>query len=469
LNHFSGVGVALAARTQPAKVNAEFRVEAASLQRFSFGILIAFLFMIFSRIFDVQLSWLHLPGISYRIMGVFVVMSGAFIAAFRDPIGKCVLAFTACFLIAIPFSVWKGGSFHTFTEQWLVGFIVFVATAALISDFGQYIRTVKTVAFAILILTVICISLGTVRNGRLFLAHGRFASPNEIAQALLLGLPFWWAICSNAKSLGSRLFGGIAMVLMLYVIGNTGSRGALISMVVIAGVMFVRGTVVGKAKVLAGSVLLLLFALVTLPDGLKVRYQTFFTAEQADGPEDDADSQLIGSAVAATNSRMQMFIRSLVLTAQHPILGVGPGMFIVAEDNLAKTEGARSGSWLGTHNTFTQVSSECGIPALLFYSAIVVLSLKKTYALCRQTQHRPEFKQICTHALALNYSLLAFLFTGMFVHAAYSSLLPVLSGLTISLLRSANVLLAQDPAAPASAGVAFYPVSAPRLSAVRSV
>jgi hypothetical protein len=88
LNHFSGLGVAPAARTQPATVNAEFHVQTASLQRFSFGILIAFLFMIFSRIFDVQLSWLHLPGISYRVMGVLLVMSGAFIAAFRDPIGK---------------------------------------------------------------------------------------------------------------------------------------------------------------------------------------------------------------------------------------------------------------------------------------------------------------------------------------------------------------------------------------------
>ena len=54
------------------------------LQRFSFGILIAFLFMIFSRVFDVYFTSFHIPGIRYRLVGIFLVMSGAFIEPFRS-------------------------------------------------------------------------------------------------------------------------------------------------------------------------------------------------------------------------------------------------------------------------------------------------------------------------------------------------------------------------------------------------
>lgn len=410
--------------------------------------------MIFSRIFDVQLYWLHVPGFSYRLMAIFLFMSGTFLIALRDSIGKCVLGFTACFLAAIPFSVWRTGSFHTLTEQWLVGCVVFMATAALIADFRQYVRSVKTVAVAILVLTFICIIFGTVQNGRLFLERGRFANPNEMAQALLLGMPFWWAIYASSRSLLFKLFSAGSLTAMMYVIGKAGSRGALISIVVILGFMFLRASVVGKMKLLFGAGTLLLVAVLLLPGALRARYQTFFSAEPMEKSEaPDADANMLGSAVTSSSNRMQMLIRSLVLTAKHPLFGVGPGMFPVAENDLAMAEGKR-GAWLGTHNSFTQVSSECGIPAFLLYTAVLLLSLKKSYALYRRTKAHPEWNEISTHALALNYSLIAFFVTGIFVHAAYTALLPVLSGLTVSLVRTAEPLLAAGPA-PATAPPAF--------------
>lgn len=422
-------------------------IETTAVQQFSFVLLIAFLFMIFSRIFDVAFSWLHIPGISYRLMGLFLVISGAFIPALRDNIGRYVFAFTGFFIAAIPFSVWRTGSLFIFTDYWLVGLVVFVATAALIPDFRQYSRTVRTITLAILLLAVISITLGTMRNGRLFLEHGRFSNPNEMAQALLLGLPFWWALYANARSLFAKLFAAASIGFMLFVISRTGSRGALVSIVVIIVFMFARASFIGKVKLVAAGGVLLALAAVTLPQNLKARYQTIFSSDpEADEADDDADRALIGSALASSSSREFMLERSLYITGHHPFLGVGPGMFVVEEDSLAKAEGKRRGAWLGTHNTFTQVSSECGIPALIFYCGIVVLSFKRSYALYRRTRANPALQAIGNNALALNYSLLAFVVTGMFVHAAYTSLLPVLAGLTVSLARTAEPLVAEAEA-----------------------
>jgi O-antigen ligase len=451
------------------------QVEATTLQRFSFTLLIAFLFMMFSRIFDVAFSWLHLPGISFRLMGIFLVISGSFLPAFRDSIGKYMLGFTGWFLIAIPFSQWRTGSIDTFASQWLVVLVVFAAAAALVPDFRQYVRTTKTVAFAILVLTVICLVFGDMENGRLFLASGRFANPNEMAQALLLGLPFCWAWYSNSKSLLAKLIALGSLGLMLYVISKTGSRGALVSIVIIGAFMFLRASLVGKVRILVTGVVLLAVVAITLPQSLRVRYETFFRGEADQGLEADgeSDQSLVGSAVASTTKREELFKKSVILTVQHPLFGVGPGMFTVAEDSMARAEGKRHGSWLGTHNTFTQVSSECGIPGFLLYCAVVVASFKKSYSLYRQTKDRPELKEISTHALALNYALIAFIATGMFLNGAYTSLLPILAGLTVSLMRTAAPMLSAmrdaPPLAPNFAWPARYRARAPRLSIPRPV
>ena len=171
------------------------------------------------------------------------------------------------------------------------------------------------------------------------------------------------------------------------------------------------------------------------------------SANALDEPESvnsdySATDSMLESAVASTYSRKAMLIRSLVVTWRHPLLGVGPGNFMVAENEMAKDEGKRKGAWVGTHNSFTQVSSECGIPAFLFYCGIVVLSFQKTIALYRRAKQNPRFKEIGAHALALNYALITFVVTGLLVHAAYTALLPVLAGLTVSLLRTTGPLVA---------------------------
>jgi hypothetical protein len=448
------------------------RVEPTVLQRLNFAILIAFLFMIFSRILDLYLYWLHLPGISYRLVGVFLVITGSFLVAFRDSIGKYMLAFTGCFLVSIPFGIWRGGSVQVFTDQWLMSLVIFAATASLIADFGHYIRTVKTIALAILVLTIISITFGTMENGRLFLERGRFANPNEMAQALLLGMPFWWALYMSFRSPVAKLLAACFLALMLYVVGKTGSRGALVSVAVIVAFMFARASVVGKMKLMVSAAVLLILAVLILPGGLKARYQTFFNQDDSDTEatswnQPTNDSTMLGSAVASTNSRKDILIRSLVITLHHPMLGVGPGNFPVEENDMAKAEGKRRGAWLGTHNTFTQVSSECGIPALFFYVGIVAVSLKKTYSLYCRTKEVAELKEIGAQALGLNYSLIAFVITGMFVHAAYTALLPVLAGLTVSLVRTAEPLLPTKAPVMPTVIRRRAPKVTPRLSPAR--
>src|SRR5258708_29552571 len=97
----------------------------SGFQRLGFIILVLYLFLIYSRIFDVKFGRLHIPGISYRVILVMVLLSQAFITALKTNIGRAMLGFTVWFILAIPSSLWKGGSVALLVDSWLPSFVIF--------------------------------------------------------------------------------------------------------------------------------------------------------------------------------------------------------------------------------------------------------------------------------------------------------------------------------------------------------
>lgn len=53
-------------------------------QQLGYGVLVVYLFLIYSRIFDVKFASLHIPGISFRIILVMMLASQSFVVALED-------------------------------------------------------------------------------------------------------------------------------------------------------------------------------------------------------------------------------------------------------------------------------------------------------------------------------------------------------------------------------------------------
>jgi hypothetical protein len=420
---------------------------ASAFQQVGFILLVLYLFLIYSRIFDVKLSFLHIPGISYRVIVVMVILSQGFIRALKSDIGKALLAFTVWFVLAIPGSLWKGGSTTLFLGSWLPSFIIFLATAGLIVNFDQCRKAVHAVTYGFLVLTAIAILWGSAEEtGRLFLPHGKFSNPNEMAQALLLGLCLWWLMWLNARSGITKAFSGIVMLVMLFTLSKTGSRGALVAFGALLLSIFLRSNPAGKMKMLIGTVLLVALIGGTMPKRLLNRYRTVAEDREELGGDDAAFED---SAYSSTSARKELLRKSIKYTFQHPLFGVGPGMFVVAEDQDARAAGLRHGSWRGTHNSYTEVSSECGIPALIFYVLAMVLAMKKTARIYRKTRGDPRLEDIANIALGLNYALIVFAVTITFDYIAYTSMLSVFAGLSVALSATVEAEIARRTAAPA--------------------
>lgn len=439
------------------------------LQRLAFSSLLAFLFLLHSRVFDLVLSFLHIPILTLWVAVIAAFLGGGIALAFGNRIGLLLSLLTAWMVMGIPFSVWPGGA-AMMVKEWLKTMMVFFVIAALIKTFQQFRRVVVVLAFSVLMLALLTIPFGSMAQGRLALPRGRFTNPNDLGQILLMGLPFWWFIATDPRLKPSRrLMAWLAMVPIFTAMAKTGSRGSLIAFSLVAFVLFLRSSMAHKVLIIGGALVLVLMAAVLLPKATRDRYFTFFEDNEQE-EQSVMQGRIEASAVSSTYARWGLLRDSITLTFLHPVFGVGAGQFVVAQDQYSRAVRNQKGAWHVTHNTFTEYSSELGIPALLFFILAIYFTFR--YASIPRTARprgRPKHDEVSSLSFCLRLSLLAFVTSAMFGSFAYATQFPVLAALVVAFRRVAPVELARvRTAAPVRSGNGRLPArrsSAPVLGA----
>jgi O-antigen ligase len=429
----------------------------SAAQKAGYLFLLLYLFIVYSRVIEVALPSLRATALIYAATLALAVLSGGFMRALSHPIGRYLAAFAIWLALATPFSIWRGGSVDALIEV-SKNLPVFFLVGGLTQDFGETRKAIHTLAYAVLTLAFLTFFFGGLMDGRLMLSTGKFANPNDLAQALVLALPFWWLMgTKSGGGLLHRLAAFPAFAAIIFVTSRTGSRAALIAAVGAGIVFFLHVSLSSKLKLMTVTAGAVMLAAVIVPDGLRSRYLTLFEPDEIIAPvEEVGPSQNEGGpsyekAVGSSESRLGLLIASLKITLEHPLFGVGPAMFQVAESNLAQEQGQK-GNWHETHNAFTQVSSEAGVPALLFFIAVLALSIRSAHRIHKQCGRDPKLMPLAHTALALEVSLAAYAFSSCFASVAYGNMLPTLAGLAVALERSAAAALAAlEDKAPAVA------------------
>jgi O-antigen ligase len=156
-----------------------------------------------------------------------------------------------------------------------------------------------------------------------------------------------------------------------------------------------------------------------------------------------------------------MLIQSLKITARHPLLGVGPGVFptVARRDRVANH--IYGGAALVSHNTYTEYSSESGVLALVFWVGTLFFCIR--YALQAFRSMSGVDDALAAAARDTLAAMVALAVGSFFLSLAYGLKIPVLLGLTVALhnvvqARRENPKAAEEaPAAPAFAGSAVVP------------
>jgi O-antigen ligase len=130
-------------------------------------------------------------------------------------------------------------------------------------------------------------------------------------------------------------------------------------------------------------------------------------------------------------SRRNVLIRSIEVALSHPLLGVGMGNFhIVSIKELV------------SHNAYTQVAADMGIPAMVIYIMFIVAPLRQLRRIERETSVSRHGSKYYYLAVGMQASLAGYMVSSFFLAVAYQYYIYYLVGYAVCLRR----IYAIDPA-----------------------
>jgi O-antigen ligase len=106
-------------------------------------------------------------------------------------------------------------------------------------------------------------------------------------------------------------------------------------------------------------------------------------------------------------------------------------MFAASAADRAQEQG-KQGVWLLTHNTYTEISSESGIPGFLLFAGSLVSTWLLLRAVHERAKRDPRFVTIRNTAFCMMLSMLGFSISIFFASMSYRYYFPSLVGLTIA-------------------------------------
>ena len=402
----------------------------------------AYLFLLFSHateFIDTQ-GRFHLVVIVALAAMIAAFTAGKVPSVFSSRPGLSLGFFTAFLILSIPFSSWKGNSFHHFVDSWWKSYIAFFLVGSLIFTTQQIRRSLFLLGLGTV--GIIYFSFKATKmndDGRMSVEYGSLGNSNDLAGALLMGLPFLLYVVLDKKRSALVRLSFLALTgILLLVVFKTGSRSGLLAMAFMAILFFFKIGAGNKAKLLVACTVVAAILPLVAGNTLMARYKTMFKTSITENMSDDA-----ASAVMSTRARRQLVINAIELTIRHPVFGVGLGNFSDQSAALEISKGNKP-LWFTSHDIYLLVSSETGVIGILLYLATIFFTFGTLLRIGRTTKHNPNLESIGNMSFCLFMSLAAFAACGLFSTNAYTAQLPLLAGLTVALDRITKPILALE-------------------------
>lgn len=356
-------------------------------------------------------------------MAVFLMQNQG-IVFIRYSAGKLLLAFWGMMALSTLVSYWPGGSFWI-TVDFLKEVVVFVLIINIVLSVYALGRIIEMMILSNSFLALFAVKdylTGNLERGRVHgVVGGMFEDPNDLALSLITMVPLiYWMIQTRVTRSG-RLFHMALMVVVVCGIVATQSRGGFIALLGVA-LMIVRGSRKKMVAVLIGAII----AVAVIWAMQRGAFDRFSTITNYQSEE-------------TAQIRMHMWKAGVRMFADHPILGVGAGMFSVAYGQDYKDPSFAYNTWWTAHNSLIQVGAEMGLLGLLLWIGFAVSG----FSSLRTARRRISLSDLEDRAKApflwmisaLETSLAGFIMGAMFLSRAYDWILIIVLALITALLR----------------------------------
>ena len=306
---------------------------------------------------------------------------------------KLVLLLLIAALLSIPLSIdpLKGWNYFLDYVKVIVMFVIML----------NVVRTEKRLRGLVLLMVLSgCLfsvfAVNDYRLGKLILrgqrisgiVGGLFQNPNDLSLHLVTMIPLAVALMLGTRSLLKRSLYSACALLMISGVVVTFSRGGFLGLVSAGGVMAWK---LGRKNRLAIGLVVPL-ALVLL----------IFLAPSGYG------GRLVTTADGSALARQDDLKRSLFIALRHPLLGVGMDNYVIY-----------SNSDHATHNAYTQVAAETGIPALIIYIMFLVTPLRQLGRIERERFAQAQRSGLFYMTVGLEASLVGYMVSSFFASVAF--------------------------------------------------
>jgi len=373
---------------------------------FAYKILVLFTALYYLRPEDVIPGLGNVP-IAKIIGGLALVALVAGLASGKiktklAPEMKILLLLFAHLCLTIPFAYWRGGAFKVVFEEFGKGVIVALLVSLLIETFPELRKLLWVQAGAMAIVTVLSLAVHRTDNGRLVGALGGvFENPNDLAINISMNWPLCVAFLLLARGALKKLLWMVGVFAMLYAVQSTYSRSGFLALAVGVALVLLEFGIRGRRVALIAAAVFAVFLVVAIPSHYRSRLLTIVTLKE----DRDANGRLMSGG--SVNARENLLREGITTTLHHPLFGVGPGNFQVV-----------AGQWHVVHNTYLELGSEGGIPAMLLF----LLLLGRVYKNLTFAKKSPAYKddkefRILTGGLYASFG--AYLVGAFFSDTAY--------------------------------------------------
>lgn len=337
------------------------------------------------------------------------------VAQVRFALGLLALA-----MLTIPFSLWPGGSLDHVLNTHLKLVIFFLLLAYCVRSHRDAATAVSGFFGGILALQLWVLFFNVKTRAQVTQTY----DPNDMAFIMVCAIPLATSIAIYGQGIARPLAGLIAGA-SVFVTVLTESRGGFVGIALVGAILLIRFAKRRPFRAVAVLLAMALILAIFAPQRYWQRVGTIWGSGAASGPTAAYDMAGLKEA------RLTIWMKGLNVTLEHPILGVGAGVFQVAE---ADTH-AQRGRWEAAHNSFMQVSAELGLGGLALFLLLLYSGVRSCRAVIRRARRDPRVRPYLWLAHGLEISLYGFAIVGFSLSHAYSWTLYFLLGMTVALRR----------------------------------
>jgi O-antigen ligase len=216
-------------------------------------------------------------------------------------------------------------------------------------------------------------------------------------------------VISERSTLLRATAGGMTLLITLGVVLSF-SRGAAVGLAaLVLALLFLRMI---RMRYVLAMVVVLAAILVAFP-----QYTNRLTSLAGVGGLDSTGTSAVDNSLL---SRATETLSAALVMVDHPVTGVGPGMFPVYYEAYANTVGilVRNDIERQAHNLYLGFGAELGVPGLIVFLLIAYSVVRMLLAARRASiVKRPDLERLTTPFLL---ALMTYYVTGMFLHLSFA-------------------------------------------------